>query len=101
MKFLASIFGTRNDKIIKGLQPLVARINPLESSVSGLSDADLQGLTAKYRQRFDNGESLSSLLPEAYATCREAAKRTLGQRHYDVQLIGGIVLQQGKISEMK
>lgn len=81
--------------------PIVARINELEPSMQKLTDDELTALTAKFRQRHDNGESLDSLLPEAYAACREAAKRTLGQRHYDVQLLGGIVLHQGKISEMR
>ena len=101
MKVLTKIFGTKNEKTIKKLMPLVDRINSLESSLKSKNDDDLKGLTATYRQRFENGESLDSLLPEAYATCREAARRTLGQRHYDVQLVGGIVLHQGKIAEMK
>ncbi|MDD9950305.1 MAG: preprotein translocase subunit SecA [Zetaproteobacteria bacterium] len=101
MKILTKIFGTRNDKILKGIQPLVEQINALESSLEILSDEQLKAKTVEFRQRHQKGESLDSLLPEAFATCREASKRTLKQRHYDVQLIGGIVLHQGKIAEMK
>ena len=101
MKFLAKIFGTRNERLIKQLRPIVARINELESDMKKLSDEDLRAKTALYRQRYDAGESLDSILPEAFATCREGARRTLNQRHFDVQLMGGIVLHQGKISEMR
>lgn len=101
MKILTKIFGTRNDKIIKSMMPLVEKINALEPSLSSLTDEQLRDKTHEYRKRHEDGESLDSLLPEAFATCREAAKRTLEQRHYDVQLIGGIVLHQGRISEMK
>ena len=101
MKLLTKFFGTRNDKILKELQPLVNRINELEPSLKKLSDDQLAAKTIEFRTRHDNGESLDSLLPEAYAVCREGGRRTLDQRHYDVQLIGGIVLHQGKIAEMK
>ncbi len=101
MKFLAKIFGTRNDRLINQLRPLIVRINELESSMRALSDDELRARTQIYRQRYDNGESTDSLLPEAFATCREGARRTLNQRHFDVQLLGGIVLNQGKIAEMK
>lgn len=101
MKLLAKIFGTRNDKILKQIQPIINRINDLEPSLKPLSDSELAAKTTAFRTRVDNGESLDALLPEAYAVCREGARRTLGQRHYDVQLIGGVVLHQGKIAEMK
>jgi preprotein translocase subunit SecA len=98
---LSKIFGTSNDRAIKRLLPLVEQINLLESGVSRLSDADLRGRTTDFRQRLGNEEPLDDLLPEAFATVREAAKRALGQRHYDVQLIGGIMLHNGRIAEMK
>ena len=95
------IFGTKNARIIKGFSPSVACINDLEPAMKGLSDEDLRGLTGKFRERIDRGESLDALLPEAFAACREAARRILGMRHYDVQLIGGMVLNRGSIAEMK
>lgn len=101
MKFLAKIFGTRNDKLIKKIMPLVKQINDLEPTFQKLSDEQLKEKTKEFRTRHEQGESLDSLLPEAFANCREASKRILGQRHYDVQLLGGIVLNQGKITEMK
>ncbi len=101
MSFLTKIFGTRNDKTLRQIQPLVDAINSFEPSLQALSNEDLRGKTAAFRERLGRGETLEQILPEAYAVCREGARRTLGQRHYDVQLIGGIVLHQGKISEMK
>jgi preprotein translocase subunit SecA len=98
---LRKIFGSANDRLIKRITPDVERINQLEPDFMPLSDADLRGRTAAFRERLANGEPLDDLLPEAYATVREAAKRTLGQRHYDVQLIGGIILHRGSIAEMK
>ena len=95
------IFGTKNERELKRMQPMVVRINELESSIKGLSDAELSGKTNEFKQRLANGESLESLLPEAFAVVREASVRTLGMRHFDVQLIGGIVLHEGKIAEMK
>ncbi len=100
-RILSKVFGTSNDRAIKRLLPLVERINGYEGEYSKRSDADLRGLTAQFRGRLDQGEPLDDLLPEAFATVREAAKRALGQRHYDVQLIGGIMLHQGRIAEMK
>jgi preprotein translocase subunit SecA len=100
-RILSKIVGTSNDRAIKRMLPLVEHINTLESGVAALSDADLRARTAEFRQRLENGEPLDDLLPEAFATVREAAKRALGQRHYDVQLIGGIVLHRGRIAEMK
>lgn len=98
---LAKIIGTRNDRQLKSYAPIVSKINELESTVSSLSDEQLGVRTIEFRERYSKGETLDQLLPEAFATVREAAKRKLGERHYDVQLIGGIVLHEGKISEMK
>jgi preprotein translocase subunit SecA len=95
------IFGTQNERELKGLQPLVNKINELEPSIKALSDEQLKNQTVKFRERLKNGEKLDSLLPEAFATVREAAWRVIGQRHYDVQLIGGITLHRGRIAEMK
>ncbi|MEK9645055.1 MAG: preprotein translocase subunit SecA, partial [Alphaproteobacteria bacterium] len=92
------LFGSANDREVKRLQPLVVQINALEPEIEKLTDADLKSRTNVFRQRFEDGESLDDMLVEAFATVREAAKRTLGQRHYDVQLIGGMVLHGGKIS---
>jgi preprotein translocase subunit SecA len=97
----ARLFGSSNDRVVRKMRPSVDSINALEARIGGLSDDELKGQTALFRARIEKGESLDKLLPEAFATVREAAKRTLGQRHYDVQLIGGMVLHQGKISEMK
>ncbi|WP_419815987.1 preprotein translocase subunit SecA [Glacieibacterium sp.] len=95
------LFGSSNDRYVKSLAPLVAKINAFEPQISALSDADLTGQTVKLKARHEAGESLDDLLPEAFATVREAAKRALGQRHYDVQLIGGMVLHKGEIAEMR
>ncbi|MBD3920835.1 preprotein translocase subunit SecA [Paenibacillus sp. PR3] len=95
------IFGDANEREIKRLMRTVEEINGIESKFTGLSDEELRGKTAEYRARLEKGEDLNDLLPEAFATVREAAKRTLGMRHFDVQLIGGMVLHEGKISEMK
>ncbi|MGH0035364.1 MAG: preprotein translocase subunit SecA [Myxococcota bacterium] len=98
---LKKVFGTKNDREVKRIVPIVDQINRLETEFENLPDAGLKGRTADYRQRVENGEPLDDLLPEAFATVREAAKRALGQRHFDVQLIGGIVLHRGSIAEMK
>jgi len=95
------IFGTENDRKLKKLRPLVDKINGLESKFEAMSDSALSAQTGIYRDRIEKGETLEDLLPEAFATVREAAKRTLGQRHYDVQLIGGITLHRGEIAEMR
>jgi len=95
------IFGSRNDRFLKQIQKTVKKINQLEESVSSLADADLQAKTDEFKRRFAQGETLDDLLPEAYAVCREAGKRVLNMRHFDEQLIGGIVLHQGKIAEMR
>ncbi|MGC9022775.1 MAG: DEAD/DEAH box helicase, partial [Dissulfurimicrobium sp.] len=100
-KILTKVFGTKHDREIKRLMPIVEQINSLEREISALSDDELKAKTPAFKERLKNGESLDSLLPEAFAVVREAAKRVLGLRPYDVQLIGGIVLHQGKIAEMK
>ncbi len=96
-----ALFGSSNDRYVKSLRPLVARINALETRIEALSDDELRAQTAKLKAELAEGSSLDDVLPEAFATVREAAKRTLGQRHYDVQLIGGIVLHRGEIAEMR
>ncbi len=95
------IFGSHNDRVLGSIQPLVDQVNSLEQEYQKLSDDALRAKTAEFRARIANGESLDDLLPEAFATVREGAKRTLGQRHFDVQLIGGIILHRGMIAEMK
>ncbi len=98
---LAKVFGTKHQRELKRIQPMVAEINALEPAVKKLSDEQLKAKTTEFRARLDAGENLDDLLAEAFATVREAAWRTLGMRHFDVQLIGGIVLHQGRIAEMK
>lgn len=95
------IFGSRNDRTIKNLRKTVALINALETQLEALSDDDLKAKTAEFRERYDNGQSLDDLLPEAFAVVREASKRVNGMRHFDVQLLGGMVLHQGRIAEMQ
>jgi preprotein translocase subunit SecA len=95
------IFGSANERVVKAYARRVAKINALEPELAKLSDDDLRDRTGQFRERLKAGETMQDLLPEAFATVREAAKRTLGQRHFDVQLIGGMVLHEGKISEMK
>ena len=98
-KWLSGLIDS-NEKELKRLQPLVSRINSLEPELEPLSDAELRAKTDEFKARLKDGESLDGLLPEAYAAVREAAKRTIEQRHFNVQLMGGIVLHQGKIAEM-
>ncbi|MGL5963505.1 MAG: DEAD/DEAH box helicase, partial [Fusobacteriaceae bacterium] len=98
---LKKIFGTRNDREIKRIKKLVAAINSLEPEIEKLSDEELKGKTYEFRERLEKGEVLDNLLVEAFAVVREASKRVHGMRHYDVQLVGGIVLHEGKITEMK
>ena len=100
-KWLANIFGTQHERDLKLFYPLVDKINALESSMQALSNDELKGKTAYFKEQIEKGRSLDDLLPETYAVCREAGKRVLGLRHYDVQLIGGMVLHAGKIAEMK
>ena len=99
--FLTKIFGSRNDRLIKQYRRKVAAINKLEPEMKALSDEQLKAKTAEFRQRLADGASLDSLLPEAFAVVREASFRVLGMRHFDVQLIGGMVLNDGKIAEMR
>jgi preprotein translocase subunit SecA len=100
-KLLKKMVGSKNDRELNHLWPMVDEINSLEPEMAALSDADLADKTPEFRERLEAGETLDDLLPEAFAVVREAARRTIGQRHFDVQLIGGMVLHQGKIAEMK
>ena len=99
--FLKKIFGDNNEKEIKRMMEYVDKINELEPSLEGLSDASLVAKTAYFKERIENGESLEDILPEAFAVVREASRRVLGMRHFDVQLLGGICLHEGKIAEMR
>ena len=101
IRFLTQIFGSRNDRLIKTYRKTVVRINALESQYEKLDDVQLKAKTAEFRQRLANGEKLDDLLPEAFATVREAGKRVMKMRHFDVQLMGGIALHSGKIAEMR
>ncbi len=96
-----SLFGSSNDRYVRSIQKIVTQINGFEPQIEALSDDELRGQTVKFREALANGTELDDLLPEAFATVREAAKRTLGQRHYDVQMVGGIVLHRGEIAEMR
>ncbi len=99
--FLTKLFGSKHERDVKRLLPLVAAINDLEPSIRPLSDEELRGKTAEFREKLDQGMPLDDLLPAAFAVVREAGRRTLAMRHFDVQLIGGMVLHQGKIAEMR
>ena len=101
MSFAEKIFGTHSDRELKRIMPLVKRVNDLRPTMQALSDAELRAKTDEYRKRYQDGETLDQLLPEAFATVREAAKRVIGLEPYDVQVIGGIILHQGRIAEMK
>ncbi len=98
---IKKLVGSKNERELKRMWPIVERINQLEPELVKLSDDELRGKTAQFKERYSRGESLDSMLPEAFAVCREAGKRVLGMRHFDVQLIGGMVLHAGKIAEMK
>jgi len=100
-RFIQKMFGTRSDRWIKKQQPLVARVAELEKGMKARSDDELRALTAVYKQRISNGASVDDLLPEAFATVREVAWRTMGMRHFDVQVLGGLVLHNGMVAEMK
>ncbi|HTN32558.1 MAG TPA: preprotein translocase subunit SecA, partial [Marinobacter sp.] len=100
-KLATKMFGSKNAREVKRMRKMVLRINELEEQFGGFSDTELQGKTVEFRRRIDEGESLDSLLPEAFATVREAARRVMHMRHYDVQLVGGITLHEGRIAEMK
>ena len=101
MSIITKLFGTRSQRELKSIEPLVNKIEALEEEYKALTDAQLQAKTPEFKQRLANGETLDDILPEAFATCREAAWRVLGMRPYRVQLVGGIVLHQGRIAEMK
>ncbi|NWN92422.1 preprotein translocase subunit SecA [Marinobacter adhaerens] len=100
-KFATKMFGSKNAREIKRMRKMVSRINGLEEQFGKLTDSELQGKTAEFRRRLDEGEKLDALLPEAFATVREASRRVMGMRHYDVQMIGAITLHEGHIAEMK
>ena len=100
-KLLTSIFGSRNDRLLKQYRQVVTQVNALESQFEALDDAALLAKTGEFRQRFAAGESLDKLLPEAFAVVREGSKRVLKMRHFDVQLIGGMTLHDGKIADRK
>ena len=101
MSFLTKVFGSKNERDLKKMQPTVERISALEPAVEAMTDEELRSQTGRFKERLERGEPLDDLLPEAFAAVREASRRTLKMRHFDVQLIGGIVLHQGKIAEMK
>lgn len=101
VKLLTKIFGTKHERDMKYIQPVIDKINNLETGLKQKSDDELKAMTPALKQRLANGESLDDILPEAFATCREASRRVLGMRHYDVQLIGGYVLHKGSIAEMR
>ena len=100
-QLLTKLFGSRNERVLRQYQKNIARINQMEDGLKALDDAALKAKTGEFKQRVANGETLDQLLPEAFAVCREASIRTLGLRHYDVQLIGGMVLHSGRIAEMR
>ncbi|MDE1466543.1 preprotein translocase subunit SecA [Aurantiacibacter sp. D1-12] len=100
-KIAKSVFGSANDRYVKSLDKTVARINALESQLEDFSDEELKAQTLKFRKKLEEGQTLDDILPEAFATVREASKRVMGMRHYDVQMVGGIVLHRGEIAEMK
>jgi len=101
LNLLTKVFGSKNERELKRLQPVVEAVNSLEAGIQALTDEQLRQQTIRFRERLDNGEPLDDLIPEAFATVREASLRTLNMRHFDVQLIGGVVLHMGKIAEMK
>ena len=98
---IKKIFGDPNEKELKNIRPIVDKINALEPDMERMSDANLQAKTSEFKLRLKKGETLDDILPEAFAVVREASKRVTGMRHFDVQLIGGVVLHRGKISEMR
>ncbi len=100
-KLITKVIGSRNDRTLRRLRKIVNEINSLEPKFEALSDEELKAKTAEYRARIEQGESLDTILPEAFATVREASKRVYGMRHFDVQLIGGMVLNNGQIAEMR
>jgi preprotein translocase subunit SecA len=101
LDFLKKIFGSQNERTLRKLQPAVERVKEIEPTIAALSDADLRAKTIEFRKRLAEGETIEALLPEAFAVVREASKRTIGLRHFDVQILGGLILHQGMIAEMK
>ena len=100
-KVVEAIFGSKHDRDLKALLPILHKVNEKESWAMGLKDDQFKEVTQSFRERLKAGETLDDILPEAFALCREASRRVLGERPYDVQIMGGIVLHQGKITEMK
>ena len=100
-KLVKKVVGSRNDRLVNKKRKIVKRINALEPQFQDLTDAALTNKTQEFRERLDKGETLDSLLPEAFAAVREASRRVMNMRHFDLQLIGGMVLNDGKIAEMK
>src|SRR5690606_40290874 len=101
VSLLKALFGSRNDRILKQYRRQVSQINALEPKLEQLSDEQIKGKTVEFRQRLEQGQPLEKLLPEAFAVVREASKRVFGMRHFDVQMIGGNALHNGKIAEMR
>ena len=102
LKYIArKVFGTRSEKILKSLKPFLSEINKLEKEINILSDNELKAKTLEFKNKLKNGQTLDDIIIEAFAVVRETAKRVLGERHYDVQIIGGLVLHKGMITEMK
>ena len=101
IKFVEKFFGTHSQRELKMITPLVDKVESLRPQMQALSDEELRAKTQEYKNRYANGESLDDLLPEAFATVREAAKRVLNMEHYRVQIIGGVILHQGRIAEMR
>src|SRR5690606_21821675 len=95
-----AVFGSANDRYVRSLEKIVGQINALEPQLEAFSDEELKAQTAKFREQLAAGKTLDDILPEAFATVREASKRVLGMRHFDVQMVGGIVLHRGEIAEM-
>src|SRR5215467_195499 len=100
-RILTGIFGSRNERLLRQMNKVVAKVNAFEPGLQAIADSELRAKTDAFKQRLQAGESLDDLLPEAFAVVREASRRVLGLRHYDVQLIGGMVLHSGKIAEMR
>ena len=101
MKLIEKVFGTHSDRELKLINPIVDKIEALRPSMQALSDEELRGKTKEFKKRLAEGETLDDLLPEAFATVREAGKRVLNMEHYRVQLVGGVILHQGRIAEMR
>ena len=101
MKIIDKLFGTHSERELKLIMPIVEKVESYRDSMMALSDEELRNKTKEYKKRYADGETLDDLLPEAYATVREAGRRVLGMEHYRVQIIGGIILHQGRIAEMR